>query len=1029
MIHTAIALIVLPVLLISCHDEEWQGASGTQEGYVALYFNADIPAMQEVITRSVDPDGGGVQNMTLFCFDNYGLFITTVTAKTSSTSDLTGKFSAQVPENTQTIHFLANQNMTEFKEDDFRNKSEAEVMATLEGSSGRMIYWARFACDPANKNDKIDKQMMAKGNTIQMIRNHAQVSIQNPQNEWIEVTGFATYNTNAFGTVAPYHPEKGFDFVWPSNDSPFVTLPLNNAKMSDITDVTTAMRQYIFECENNADDPVSVIIRGHRPDESANNDLYYRVMLIDDQGEQVLLRRNHHYKLNITGKLSYGQATFAEALEAAATNDVWISIDDDVNEVEDQNYILTVEKTNHVLDESKTNKTYTLSYTLKGKNKNLQTSDAPEVSWIDNHVARMDITNKFNIVDGVGQGEIQISLLSLGTNEKLEGTLLVKKGRLQRKIKVITIKQQSFVPTWVSTQVYGIIDETNPTQNRPHVTAMFTIPESCPTELFPMRVLISVNHLDIRYASGMVLPVIKEGDPAYGKPNDIGFKYVYTAEKAGVQRIYFENILSQSPGTENDLLIEADYFEDMKQVFSFSNNRNSITITGLKAYNPDGGGSEEFAEDELILYRLVPQKRNANVQFDLQLREKPNDELENAQQGLPFNADAKDEFLLYSQYLNYYLNGDEGKAGVKEFDCTFYPDESDKWWQANNPNGGRMLMFKPNHPDKPAETGKYSIYMYTNRAKSAEVIRIASNQPDYPAILEKDAGSGGIYNGNSYRSVTFELANYNPFRFAARVNEVGNDATGTTEEPITSLEWSYNPDQPIDIEIDVTSFQGSDGQSADPFGEEFEIYIDAPMLRIDADRLAACNLNAEKLKADPTVPGRFIYTVAADRSQERSFGSGKEVINRDLTSGGVDQNGERKRLPFLTNAIVSAGNIRISSNEEKVVFFTKTFRVTNKSITGSLKYQDERGLEHDMPQDAFVSFERVRNNSRIGSVTVPRNGYYELRLRKEYEFNWYADAVELHYEDNDGNIYHAIYPSLAELSKNNDIILEPAADN
>ena len=201
----------------------------------------------------------------------------------------------------------------------------------------------------------------------------------------------------------------------------------------------------------------------------------------------------------------------------------------------------------------------------------------------------------------------------------------------------------------------------------------------------------------------------------------------------------------------------------MKQVFSFSNNRNSITITGLKAYNPDGGGSEEFAEDELILYRLVPQKRNANVQFDLQLREKPNDELENAQQGLPFNADAKDEFLLYSQYLNYYLNGDEGKAGVKEFDCTFYPDESDKWWQANNPNGGRMLMFKPNHPDKPAETGKYSIYMYTNRAKSAEVIRIASNQPDYPAILEKDAGSGGIYNGNSYRSVTFELANYNPF--------------------------------------------------------------------------------------------------------------------------------------------------------------------------------------------------------------------------------------------------------------------------
>ena len=29
--------------------------------------------MQEVVTRAVDPDGGGVQDMTLFCFDSYGL--------------------------------------------------------------------------------------------------------------------------------------------------------------------------------------------------------------------------------------------------------------------------------------------------------------------------------------------------------------------------------------------------------------------------------------------------------------------------------------------------------------------------------------------------------------------------------------------------------------------------------------------------------------------------------------------------------------------------------------------------------------------------------------------------------------------------------------------------------------------------------------------------------------------------------------------------------------------------------------------
>lgn len=45
-------------------------------------------------------------------------------------------------------------------------------MALLEGSSGRMIYWARFTCDPDN-DSKIDAQMADKGNTIKMIRNHA----------------------------------------------------------------------------------------------------------------------------------------------------------------------------------------------------------------------------------------------------------------------------------------------------------------------------------------------------------------------------------------------------------------------------------------------------------------------------------------------------------------------------------------------------------------------------------------------------------------------------------------------------------------------------------------------------------------------------------------------------------------------------------------------------------------------------------------------------------------------------------------
>lgn len=826
--HTAIALAALAVLLVSCRkDDLLDPLSAAREGYVTLRFNADVPAMQEVLTRSVDPDGGGVQDMTLFCFDSYGLFITTASATVSTTNATTGSFTAEVPENTRTIHFVANQNMTDFKEDQFRNRSESEVMALLEGSSGRMIYWGRFVCD-SEKDASIADQIKDAGNSITMLRNHAQVSVVNPTyaagevtettNPWIDVSGFVAYNTNAFGTVAPYHPEKGFNFTWDEwQTDDFVTLPLKDAKMSDITDVTTATNQYIFESENRSDDPVSIIIRGKAAGENAEK--YYRIMLVDEKGEQILVRRNHHYKLNIAGPLSYGQETFEEALTAAATNNVWISISDDVNEVENQNYILSVAETYVVIDADEVGtEKFQLKYTLTGKNgTQITNADKPEVTWIENSVARQFIDNVFSIEDGVGNGTILLSLLPLGDNEKLEGTLLVKHGQLQRKIRVITVKKQSFTPSWVGTALYGSLNDTDPTRGRPHVTVMFTVPESCPEELFPMKVYISVNELDIRAESGMALSVVREGDKEWYSSGDIptepDYKYVCTVEKPGVQRVYFENILEQDAGYTGTLYIEAEHFETMTRTFAFTDHTRTITVEGLMEYSANtSDNSGEFADDEYVLYRLVPQKRGARVTFDLQLREKPIDDPDAHREGEPVNAGQYVEFLLYSQNLN---SLSETHSEIINYDCEFdrYATDSDAWWRENNPEGGRMMMFRPKAEYlsdgefvNPNGIGKYSVYMYTNKAKSDEVVRIASNLHSYPAIISTNGDAQGYYNGNEYRSVTFELANYNPFRFGARVNYANTGWQGDADEPdrsgtddipekITELSWTYQPDQ------------------------------------------------------------------------------------------------------------------------------------------------------------------------------------------------------------------------------------------
>ena len=122
-------------------------AGQVQEGFVKVVFDAEVPGMSEVQTKVVDPDGEDISNMTLFCFDSRGLFLSTVTAKLNADKNvpsLSGTFEAVIPEITERIHFVANQNMGLFPESAFLAKTETEVLSIMEGSSGMMIYWSRF---------------------------------------------------------------------------------------------------------------------------------------------------------------------------------------------------------------------------------------------------------------------------------------------------------------------------------------------------------------------------------------------------------------------------------------------------------------------------------------------------------------------------------------------------------------------------------------------------------------------------------------------------------------------------------------------------------------------------------------------------------------------------------------------------------------------------------------------------------------------------------------------------------------------
>ena len=1057
---------IMTLAAVSCVREDFPQpeTEAVPEGYMKIEFAANIADPTSVTTRAVDPDGLDVNNMTLFCFNEFGLFISTETATIKQHTSVdgisdSGIYTAQIPSHTRIIHFLGNHSEGLYDETNFPGQTESMVIANMEGGSGMLVYWSRFEMD-ANSQMSMHEQLSELtyeiGNTtykgIKLIRNQAKISIENWNTSYFTVTGFRTVNIPAFGTVAPHHPQKHFHIVedWESTED-FITLPNNQALMSDIVDINTKNEDYIFETENSGDRQVSVIIKGHNAGETV--DKYYRIVMQSDDGSNFMIRRNHNYNIQITGRLTYGMNTFEEALVAPATNNAWISIDEWVNELSDGTRTLWVEQTSYVLASDQyagTDFVIPYKYTENGGG----ASTAPTITWIDNNVAYDNISNDYSTDTGDGKLTLHLYPMYEG-NEQQVGSFLIKHGKLQRKVTVYVIRTQHFTPSWISTQVYGVAKE--------HVTLMFTIPETCPEALFPFTVLVSANHLDVRSESGQQLPVYIKGEEGYfGLDWDgINYKYALTVSEPGKHRLFMHTLLTHEDTDVEPVHLEAEFFETITKNVLFSAKEKDhyrVFIDDLHIY------PASYAADEELYYLLVPQKKASPLLFNLDLQKRQSDGKYVAFNHAENPGTSKyDEFLIYTKTLSFY----EDFFGP---DSEIYKEIADLAWegeitlvdQDSWSTNGRVMAFRTlNSKEATAQSyglqpdGTYNLYMLTNSTYNRDVVRVASNNTHSQFVF--DTGPDGetygnaLYKGNEYRSVIFDVAHYRPFRFAAQVQVadengnnmvitpaasalLSNEVHGDQEENIDEVMLSYKPGQRVDILLDITSFKGSDNRSVHPFGqifgEEFEVYIDAPMLEIDEDRLPENWKSANKLRKDPSVPGRFIYTVSKTRDQERAFGFAV-AHHRDLATsryddyggvvppdkmpeGGIDQTGERKLLPFKKSAITSKGDITITSNKDKVVFWDKTFKVKTEHMKGILMYKDDKGDVHYVPDDAFVAFVRLSTNARIGVVTLNPStgddGWFELNLRDEYRFDWTDDPIDLYYKDKEtGKVYNFNY--------------------
>lgn len=577
--HIIITLAILATTIVSCSDEDTLmtvDMENTQEqnATFSVDLNLSIPDPIQVTSRSGSLEDA-IKSITLLCFNNSGKLISTSTY--NNLSGLEGQLTAEITYTTRVIHLIANQAISGLS----LGSSTETAVTNMVADNDKMIYWARVEI-PSNVQgqaniEKWFSDNFADDNAIKMLRNRAKVTVENVDGgSYFTVTGIAVVNASDKGSVAPYHADNKFPTnlsttfsleQW-SNDK-YIHVP-NGANVIGKTasdDVEAGNLLYPYESENASTAPVSIIFKGYNNNDESQTEKYWRVVIPNDEdGTPRKVRRNHHYKVVVTGHLLGGSTTFGEALTASPANDAILNISDELTAVTDGKFSLTVDKTSYVFAVGQKEE---MTFGFDVEHQDGDTFIDPNklsVTWLKNGQVVSDVEIKDTKKDGnlvKLNGTVTVSLE--GWTAGKEEVILIKYGeKLQRKVKIAIIPIQQFENVNYTYYEEGDVNNVNGAIAKLN----FTIPKTYPNEMYPFNVLISTNDFNLKRTDGEVLSIIFPDDNGYIKSEgegivDMGYKYVYIVTESGEHSI---DLISNLVVTEEaTVTLESAHF-NMSQI-------------------------------------------------------------------------------------------------------------------------------------------------------------------------------------------------------------------------------------------------------------------------------------------------------------------------------------------------------------------------------------------------------------------------------------------------------------------------------
>lgn len=604
-------MAALLTMLTACSDSMVDNGvpSKNETGTYQAHFTISVPNYSKVESRVANFATEGITDaadMQLLCFDEDGYFLGLAKGlkiDAVGQSDINDKggskqknITANIPAGTARIHIMANatnsntvisgsnQAIDFSKAAEWIGRHENNLMTSFENKTNndpadKMVYWGYVKKATSAEMATFLNGSADSDNIIHLLRNRAKIEV-NWEGNTSSITNirYALGNVKEYGTVAPFNREmtilpfpetnKLTDAAW-KKECTYITPSMNEArwpadgsfsvKETEMWPNSSSLpMQYTFEQENSLEKPLKVIMEVTYTESGKVEKKWFQVLL-QNEGVQIPVKRNHLYRINIkrlNKNLGYSSAELAYNGDPA--NNPWITVADIIQEISDGNYTMNiVEGTYQILTEESEDKIQKAKFTYKGDD--TMKAENFDVSWTQNEGFTNPVAGKLPVPTveynaTTGEGVIKYQVGSIGEDFKKATIKLVdKRHGLTRNIHLYSIRNVDFkFPTEI-TMGKEVTSEAQLT---------FTIPSYYPKELLPIEIEIASNDVN-PIGSDVKVASTEEVDGDAGWNCWFVTKYENPRVIGNTQTIRMKNVRAVT-GTEGTFYIKAKHYNKNK---------------------------------------------------------------------------------------------------------------------------------------------------------------------------------------------------------------------------------------------------------------------------------------------------------------------------------------------------------------------------------------------------------------------------------------------------------------------------------